>query len=65
MCLPITNAPVGNVLIYDIHGKLTRNFLLLDVVATAHVLECQFWGNGVVAITSDMLIFVAEVSQIT
>ena len=47
-------------MIYDIHGKLARNFLLLDVVTTAHVLECHFWGNGVVAITSDMQIFVAE-----
>ena len=51
----------GNCLIYDIHGKLVRNFLLLDAVATAHVLECHFWGNGVVAITSDMQLFVAEV----
>ena len=56
---PLPPSP-GNALIYDIHGKLTRNFLLLDVVTTAHVLECHFWGNGVVAITSDMQIFVAE-----
>ena len=54
----------GNVLIYDIHGKLVRNYLLLDVVTTSHVLECHFWGNGVVAITSDMQLFVAEVSRL-
>lgn len=51
----------GNSLIYDIHGKLVRNFLLLDAVTTVHVLECHFWGNGVVAISSDMQLFVAEV----
>lgn len=51
----------GNVLLYDIHGKLVRNFLLLDLSTTSHVLECHFWGNGVVCITSDMQIFVAEV----
>lgn len=50
----------GNVLLYDIYGKLVRNFLLLEVVTTAHVVECHFWGNGVVVITSDMQIFVAE-----
>jgi len=50
----------GNVLLYDIYGKLVRNFLLLEVVTAAHVVECHFWGNGVVAITSDMQIFVAE-----
>jgi hypothetical protein len=50
----------GNSLIYDIHGKLVRNFLLLDAVTTVHVLECHFWGNGVVVISSDMQLFVAE-----
>lgn len=74
VCVPIQNCidigyhqfppplSLGNVLIYDIHGKLVRSFLLLDVVTTSHVLECHFWGNGVVAITSDMQIFVAEVT---
>jgi hypothetical protein len=54
----------GSVLSYDIHGKLVRNFLLLtltDTSSTAHILECHFWGNGVVAIASDMEIHVAEV----
>jgi hypothetical protein len=52
----------GNVLIYDIQGKLVRNFLLLDVVANEHIVECHFWGNGVVAVTSEMQLYVAEVS---
>lgn len=51
----------GNSLIYDIHGKLVRNFLLLEAATTVHILECHFWGNGVVAISSDMKLFVAEV----
>jgi len=50
----------GNSLIYDIHGKLVRNFLLLEAATTVHILECHFWGNGVVAISSDMQLFVAE-----
>jgi len=50
----------GNVLIYDIHGKLLRNFLLLDVMSNTHVIECQFWGNGIVAIGADMQLYVAE-----
>lgn len=54
----------GNTLIYDIHGKLVRNFLLLEAATTVHILECQFWGNGVVAISSDMQLFVAEVIEI-
>lgn len=48
---------------YDIHGKLLKSFLLLDVSTTAHVLECRFWGNGLVAITSDMQLFAAEVND--
>jgi hypothetical protein len=50
----------GNVFIYDIQGKLVYNFLILDLMTSANVLECIFWGDGVVAITSDMQIFVAE-----
>mmetsp|Transcript_15400 Transcript_15400/g.23213 ORF Transcript_15400/g.23213 Transcript_15400/m.23213 type:complete len:848 (-) Transcript_15400:170-2713(-) len=50
----------GNALIYDIHGKLVRNFLILEAVTSVHILECHFWGNGVVAISSDMQLFVFE-----
>lgn len=51
----------GNVALYNIHGDLMRSFLLLDVVTSAHVLECQFWGNGVVVLASDYKLYVAEV----
>lgn len=47
---------------YDIHGKLVRNFLVLDAITTVHVIECHFWGNGVVVLTSDMQLFVVEAS---
>ena len=50
----------GNVFVYDILGKLVHNFLLVDLTTSANVLECVFWGDGIVAITSDMQIFVAE-----
>ena len=51
----------GQVVIYDVHGKIVRNFLLLDVITAVQIVECHFWGNGVVALTSDMQLHVAEV----
>lgn len=52
---------IGQVVIYDVHGKIVRNFLLLDVITAVQIVECHFWGNGVVALTSDMQLHVAEV----
>ena len=49
---------------YDIRGKLVQNFSIIDFSTPANILECLFWGNGIVAITSDMKIFVAEVNCI-
>lgn len=46
---------------YDIRGKLVHNFLVIDFTTQGNIVECFFWGNGVVAMTSDMQIFVAEV----
>ena len=46
---------------YDIRGKLVQNFSIIDFSTSANVLECLFWGNGIVAITTDMQIFIAEV----
>lgn len=51
----------GNVIIYSIHGKLLKQFLLWDPSLTVHVLECKYWGNGIAVIASDMTIFTAEV----
>jgi hypothetical protein len=51
----------GTALVYDIHGKLVRNFLLLDAITAVHLIECHFWGNGVVALSSDMQLYVVEV----
>ena len=51
---------VGQVVLHDIHGKIVRNFLLLDVITAVEIVECHFWGNGVVALTSDMQLHVAE-----
>jgi hypothetical protein len=52
----------GNVWIYDIFGKVIKNFMLPEnSTSSIHILECQFWGNGIVAMNADMQIFVAEV----
>jgi hypothetical protein len=48
---------------YDIRGKLVHNFLVIDFTTQGNIVECFFWGNGVVAMTSDMQIFVAEVKS--
>lgn len=48
---------------YDIRGKLVHSFLIIDFSTQGDVLECLFWGDGVVAMTSDMQIFVAEVCR--
>ena len=61
----------GTVLTYDTKAKLTRSFSLLDSASLAassssssshavHLLECHFWGNGLVAMAADMQAYVAE-----
>ena len=58
----------GTVLTYDIKAKLTRSFSLLDSASLAasavhqavQLLECHFWGNGLVAMAADMQAYVAE-----
>lgn len=51
----------GNVLVYDIQGKLVQSFLLMEVLSNTYITECHFWGNGVVAMASDMQLYVYEV----
>ena len=50
----------GRVEIYDIHGGFLRFFRLIEILTNAEILECKFWGDGVVAISSDMRLWVAE-----
>lgn len=50
----------GNVVMYDIHGNEIRNFPLANSTLDIRLLECHFWGNGVVAIDSNMDLYVAE-----
>ena len=52
----------GTVKIYDIHGKLITHFLLLEFQSNVSILDCHFWGNGVAVMSSDNIIFVAEVN---
>ena len=63
MCLNYF-AFTGNAFIYDIRGKLVQTFSVIDFSTSANILECLFWGNGIVAVTTDMQIFVAEVSYV-
>ena len=52
----------GNLQLYDLHGKLLQNISIFEVVpsATLQILECNFWGNGVVCMASDMQVYVLE-----
>ena len=51
----------GNVAMYDIHGNEIRNFPLSNSSnVDIRLLECHFWGNVVVAIDSNMDLYVAE-----
>lgn len=55
----------GTVLMYDIFGKLLRSFLLLADDSTARIEECQVWGAGIVALTSEMeLVAIDSVSAV-
>lgn len=56
---PILSCTIGNAVVYDIHGIMVRNFVLSPGDTT--LIECHFWGNGVVGLSSDMQLFVYEV----
>lgn len=47
---------------FDIFGKSVAQFYLLDPQSNSNISisECNFWGNGVAILTTDMTIFVAE-----
>lgn len=53
---------LGIARIYDIGGKIVRQFSLVAAEAAgAQILECHFWGNGVAAMSSESAVYVAEV----
>jgi len=52
---------VGSCLMFNIQGKILKQFLLWDSTASVHVLECKFWGDGIAAVASDLSVFTAEV----
>eukprot|EP01032_Pedospumella_encystans_P021639 gene21639-24538_t len=57
----ITVNEAGIVRIYDIGGKIVRQFSLMGAdAAGAQILECHFWGNGVAAMSSESVVYVAE-----
>ena len=51
---------VGMVNVYDIHGDVVSEFQIHSEIGI-QLLECHFWGNGIVSISSRMELFVAEV----
>ena len=51
----------GDLHLLDINGKLVQNFLIHSNTSSSHhIVECQFWGNGVVCMASDMQIYVVD-----
>ena len=50
----------GTVLVYDIYAKLVQRISMMDSTYPAQILECAFWGDGVVAISSDFQLFVVD-----
>jgi hypothetical protein len=46
--------------IHDIHGK-TINSFSMNINVSSSIIEYNFWGNGLVVIASDWLVYVAEV----
>ena len=43
----------GTVLIYDTFGRLIKKLSMVDSTYPVQILECVYWGDGVVAICSD------------
>ena len=50
----------GSSHIFDIWGRLISEFQMGGVENRVHLLECHFWGDGVVAMGADMNLYVAE-----
>lgn len=51
----------GGVVVYDIFGAVVLQFNLLPAVAgTIRVEDCQIWGAGLVALTSNMNIWAVD-----
>lgn len=57
-------AILGSARVYDIHGNLVINFDVVDndpSKSNLKLLECQFWGNGIAALCTDMNVHIVEV----
>ena len=53
---------LGSARLYDIHGVLLLNFDIFEGQnANLKLLECQFWGNGIAAISTEMCLYIVEV----
>ena len=50
----------GNVLIYDTIGKLIKSFMLLEITSVHKIVECVFWGDGVVSVATDLQLYIAD-----
>ncbi len=52
----------GTAFMYTIHGVLITKFSVFgEPVSNTSIVECHFWGNGCVAVGSDMQLYSVEV----
>ncbi len=56
----VTVDEFGSSRIYNIWGELISEFQMGSVEAHVPLLECHFWGDGVVGMGADMNLYVAE-----
>lgn len=47
-------------MIFDVFGRLMKNTILIDASVTTRIIECRFWGDGLVAIASDYRLHVID-----
>jgi hypothetical protein len=49
--------------VYTIHGVLITKFSIFGehTASNMRVMECQFWGDGLVAMASDFQLYAVEV----
>lgn len=54
----------GGVKVFSLNGNLINEFSLLGKsTQTKLFIECHFWGSGVAVMTSESIVYVAEVDM--
>jgi hypothetical protein len=47
-------------MIFDMFGRLLKNTALIDAATMTRIIECRFWGDGLVAISADYKLYVLD-----